>query len=74
MYTSVPSSILAQPFLAQDLWPIACGIAAGPLLNYEQSIVAKRDDGIDHIISVVGWRTDAEAGKYWVVRNSWAEF
>lgn len=54
--------------------PIACGIAAGPLLNYEQGIVTKRDGGVDHIISVVGWGTDAEAGKYWVVRNSWGEF
>merc|ERR1711918_55401 len=54
--------------------PVACGIAAQPLLNYEQGIVNNRDSGVDHIISVVGWGNDAEEGKYWIVRNSWGEF
>jgi len=54
--------------------PVACGIAAQPLLNYEQGIVNNRDGGVDHIISVVGWGNDAEEGKYWIVRNSWGEF
>lgn len=54
--------------------PIACGIAADPLLNYNGGIVTKMDDGVDHEISVVGWGTDSEVGKYWIVRNSWGEF
>jgi len=54
--------------------PIACGIAADPLLNYEGGIVVNSDRGVDHIVSVVGWGTDSEAGKYWTVRNSWGEF
>jgi cathepsin X len=54
--------------------PIACGIDAGPLLNYEGGIATSMESSVDHIISVVGWGTDAKEGKYWVVRNSWGEF
>jgi cathepsin X len=54
--------------------PIACGIAADPLLNYESGIVVNSDRGVDHVISVVGWGKDAEKGSYWIVRNSWGEF
>merc|ERR1712054_633203 len=38
--------------------PIACGIAADPLLNYEKGIVTEHNDDVDHTISVVGWGTD----------------
>jgi len=54
--------------------PIACGIDAMPLLNYEQGIIQNEGQGIDHVISVVGWGTDADKGFYWIVRNSWGEF
>jgi len=54
--------------------PIACGIAADPLLNYESGIVTKKDGDVDHTISVVGWGTDAKVGKFWHVRNSWGEY
>jgi cathepsin X len=54
--------------------PIACGIAADPLLNYESGIVVNSDRGVDHVISVVGWGKDAQKGDYWIVRNSWGEF
>merc|ERR1712216_310041 len=56
--------------------PIACGIAADPLLNYNGGIVTNMDGGVDHVISVVGWgtSTDAKVGKYWIVRNSWGEY
>merc|ERR1719152_154259 len=35
--------------------PIACGIAADPLLNYNGGIATKKNDGVDHVVSVVGW-------------------
>lgn len=54
--------------------PIACGIAADPLLNYESGIVVNSDRGVDHVISVVGWGNDDSKGQYWIVRNSWGEF
>jgi len=53
--------------------PIACGIDAGPILNYEGGVVDEQGSGVDHIVSVVGWGT--ENGKeYWIVRNSWGEY
>jgi len=54
--------------------PISCGIDANPLLNFESGIIKKAGDGIDHVISVVGWGTDPTEGGYWWVRNSWGEY
>jgi cathepsin X len=54
--------------------PIACGIDAMPLLNYEKGIIKTKGNGIDHVISVVGWGTDPQSGFYWIVRNSWGEY
>jgi len=54
--------------------PIACGIDAMPLLNYEQGIASDKGGGVDHVISVVGWGKDETEGGYWIVRNSWGEY
>jgi len=55
--------------------PIACGIDAGPILNYTTGISSLAGEGIDHVISVTGWGKDAASGKsYWHVRNSWGEY
>lgn len=56
--------------------PIACGIDASGMLDYTDGVTSKRGEGVDHVISVVGWgqQTAAEGGKqYWIVRNSWGE-
>merc|ERR1712050_142715 len=54
--------------------PISCGIDANPLLNYESGIIKTESDGVDHVISVVGWGKDEKDGQYWIVRNSWGEY
>jgi len=54
--------------------PIACGIQAKPLLNYEGGIHVEKSYTTDHVISVVGWGKDDTVGPYWIVRNSWGEF
>eukprot|EP00450_Noctiluca_scintillans_P000614 CAMPEP_0194480986 /NCGR_PEP_ID=MMETSP0253-20130528/3610_1 /TAXON_ID=2966 /ORGANISM="Noctiluca scintillans" /LENGTH=352 /DNA_ID=CAMNT_0039320439 /DNA_START=60 /DNA_END=1118 /DNA_ORIENTATION=+ len=54
--------------------PIACGIDAMPLLNWESGIISTAGSGTDHVISVVGWGKDASQGQYWIVRNSWGEY
>jgi len=60
--------------------PIACGIDAMPLLNFETGIIKEAGNQVDHVISVVGWGTyNSSTGryinqKYWMVRNSWGEY
>jgi len=54
--------------------PIACGIDAGPIEKYTGGIAKGMSFMTDHVISVVGWGTDATEGKYWIVRNSWGEY
>jgi len=54
--------------------PIACGIDAQPLVDYEKGIISTKGQGIDHVISVVGWGADANGDGYWIVRNSWGEY
>lgn len=55
--------------------PIACGIDAGPLLNWETGVIDQPGQGIDHVISIVGWGQEATTNKqYWIVRNSWGQY
>merc|ERR1719446_1641014 len=55
--------------------PISCGIDASPILKYQSGINAHGFSFLtDHVISVVGWGTDAKEGLYWIVRNSWGEY
>mmetsp|Transcript_3304 Transcript_3304/g.3709 ORF Transcript_3304/g.3709 Transcript_3304/m.3709 type:complete len:352 (-) Transcript_3304:398-1453(-) len=54
--------------------PIACGIDASPILNYQSGIATDAGEEVDHIISVVGWGNDEKEGQYWIVRNSWGEY
>jgi len=70
-------SISGEAAMLKEIYsrgPVACGIAADALLNYEKGIIADKSGDVDHTISVVGWGTDATAGKYWIVRNSWGEY
>ena len=55
--------------------PISCGIDAAPILKYTGGIVTDAGEGVDHVISVVGWGNDPDdVGEYWIVRNSWGEY
>jgi len=54
--------------------PITCGIDAGPILEYTGGVYVGEGSQVDHVISVVGWGTDSEAGRYWIIRNSWGEY
>ena len=55
--------------------PIACGVDAGPLDQYQGGVLdAPGHTSIDHIISVVGWGTSPDGQKYWIARNSWGEY
>jgi cathepsin X len=45
--------------------PISCGIDAGPILQYTGGVYKGAGQGIDHVISVVGWGEG-----YWIIRNS----
>jgi len=60
--------------------PIACGVNAGPLLNYSGGVFPKAKEPrfpnfVDHIIAIVGWGVDEATGvKYWDMRNSWGEY
>lgn len=54
--------------------PIACGVDAMPILNYDGGIVNVTSEDIDHVIKVVGWGTDKVQGKYWIAKNSWGEY
>ena len=47
-------------------------VDAAPILNYTGGIASDKGEGIDHIISVVGWGSSDEGSQYWIVRNSWS--
>jgi len=53
--------------------PIACGIDAGPILDYTGGIASDAGQYVDHVISVTGWGQE-NGIPYWMVRNSWGEF
>ena len=54
--------------------PVACGIDANPIVDYEGGIIdVPGRYQIDHIVSITGWGTDADGTKFWTVRNSWGE-
>ena len=55
--------------------PIACGIDAGPIEEYTGGIADDEGEGVDHVVSVVGWGKDDESdAQYWIVRNSWGSY
>merc|ERR1712188_42138 len=69
-------SIEGANAMAKEIYargPIACGIDAAPILKYTGGIVSDPGEGVDHVISIVGWGTEGDK-EYWIVRNSWGEY
>ena len=55
--------------------PIACGVDATPIEDYQGGIITDPSDNINHIISVAGWGVDPDSGEeYWIGRNSWGSY
>ena len=73
-------SISGQDAMQKEIYargPIACGINAQPILDYQQGVFEKSGplQQVDHVISGVGWGKDSDSGKqYWIGRNSWGEY
>jgi len=70
-------SISGQAAMQKEIFnrgPISCGVDALPLLKYTGGIMTDAGDGVDHVISIVGWGNDEKEGQYWIVRNSWGQF
>jgi len=78
-YLTNPSGIVHA--LQSEIYargPVATGVNAEPIVEYTGGRV---DDTkfwhmmVNHIVSIVGWETDAETGNvYWIVRNSWGQY
>jgi len=70
-------AVSGETAMMQEIYargPIACGINAAPIVDYNGGIAnIPNQPGIDHIISVVGWGVE-NGVKYWKIRNSWGEF
>jgi cathepsin X len=56
--------------------PIACGVDADNLRFYKKGIFddPSATSNVNHVVSVVGWGSDAPGKYYWIVRNSWGEY
>jgi cathepsin X len=60
------------------LSPVAAGVNAEPLVQYEGGIVNDTKIWhmlVNHIVSIVGWSTDPATGEqFWIARNSWGQY
>lgn len=73
-YGEVPSEVekIKAEIFARG--PIACGVNANPLRDYEGGVYdGDASADIDHVVSIVGWGTQAGT-PYWRVRNSWGSY
>jgi cathepsin X len=68
------SGVVAMQKEIMNRGPISCSVDADTLDEYTTGIVTRTSRSTNHIISVVGWGTDAAEGMYWIMRNSWGEY
>jgi len=70
-------SVSGADEMAKEIYtrgPIACTVDAEPLHNYTGGVTSAAGQGVNHVVSIVGWGVDEEGGEYWEVRNSWGEY
>jgi len=58
--------------------PVNIGVASGSWQNYKGGIMGIKDCSAlekdnDHAVTIVGWDTDKNGQKYWIVRNQWGK-
>jgi len=56
--------------------PVAAGVNAEPLVDYQGGIVRDRKilhRLVNHVVSIVGWGKEGDT-EYWIVRNSWGQY
>jgi cathepsin X len=56
--------------------PVATGVNAEPIVEYEGGIVKDRNllhKIVNHVVSIVGWGVEDDT-EYWIVRNSWGQY
>jgi len=56
--------------------PVSAAVNAGPLHDYPGGIYSSEGEskGTTHIVSIVGWGTNEDGVKFWIVRNSWGAY
>ncbi len=52
--------------------PISVAVAAGSWGDPGGSVMVGPDDGIDHAVQIVGWKTGTNGKTVWIVRNQWS--
>jgi len=75
-FTNVEKHSPAAMKQALTIGPLAVSIVANhpSFQAYKSGVFDSSDCGhlhLDHATNVVGWGTDADAGEYWIMRNSW---
>jgi len=75
-YGKVPKNVAAIKAEIYARGPVACGINADPLLEYQGGVFDERFKLpiANHVISIIGWGVDNTGLEYWIARNSWGEF
>mmetsp|Transcript_56329 Transcript_56329/g.132745 ORF Transcript_56329/g.132745 Transcript_56329/m.132745 type:complete len:210 (-) Transcript_56329:74-703(-) len=79
MYIEEYGGVSGEDDLKSEMFkrgPVACGIDAGPLENWDgKGVIDGSTQGqVDHIISLYGWGVTADGTEYWIGRNSWGTY
>lgn len=61
--------------------PVPAGVNANGIVIYNGELIDEEyvkaggwDQEVDHIVSIVGWKTDSRGRQFWIVRNSWGVY